>query len=81
MAEKCELVFRNDTITLSKCRNGFWLYDKVAGMNLSMEAETEQNAFIETIMYYQKQYVKSKESYKDIYGKVKSFVEQFIEED
>ncbi len=49
-------VFKNDTITLSKVvgKEEYWLYDTTRGMNLSMRAKTEQAAFIEALMYYQK---------------------------
>ena len=43
-----------DNLTLSECKNGYWLYDYTRGMNLSMKAKTEADAFTEAITYYQK---------------------------
>jgi hypothetical protein len=43
-----------DTLGLTECRDGFWLYDKTRGMNLAMRSETEQAAFVKAITYYQK---------------------------
>lgn len=43
-----------DTLSLTEQKNGFWLYDKTRGMNLSMRAKTEQAAFVEALTYYQK---------------------------
>lgn len=30
-----------ETLTLSECSDGFWLYDKTRGMNLSMRAKND----------------------------------------
>ena len=43
-----------ETISLTKQKDGFWLYDYTRGMNLAMRAETEQAAFIEALEYYQR---------------------------
>ena len=43
-----------DTISLTECRDGFWLYDKTRGMNLAMRAKTERAAFLEALSYYQR---------------------------
>ena len=43
-----------DTLTLSECHDGFWLYDKTRGMNLSMRAKTPTDAFVKALTYYQR---------------------------
>lgn len=43
----------SDTLSLSECKDGWWLYDKAAGMNLAMKAASERQAFIEALSYYQ----------------------------
>ena len=49
------IIFENDTIKLYKTeKQGFWLWDETRKMNLSMHAVSEQAAFVECIMYYQK---------------------------
>jgi hypothetical protein len=52
MAQKHELIFKNDSITLTKGIDGYWLYDKSRGMNLSMKADSERSAFVESLEYY-----------------------------
>ena len=75
---KHTVIFKNDTIVLSYHeREKFWLYDKIAGMNLAMRAETEQEAFAEAITHYQKRLIETKKELKDITKKVDSFLEQF----
>jgi hypothetical protein len=56
---------------------GFWLYDKTRGMNLSMKAKTERQAFVEALTYYQKQTAECEKALHDITEKVESFVELF----
>ena len=70
-----------DTLSLSECNDGFWLYDQIQGMNLSMRAKTEEEAFVETISYYQKRFLNISGEYTDLKKKVDSFVNNFIEED
>lgn len=60
MAKVIRNVFKLDTLSLTECNNGYWLYDYVVEMNLSMRAKTEQDALIEALMYYQKKISQSK---------------------
>ena len=77
------VVFKNDTITLSKHkdREEFWLYDFTQGMNLSMEAKTETDAFVEALTYYQKRLNKVQQEFKTLNDKVSSFVNSFSEDE
>jgi len=43
-----------DTLKLSECKDGYWLYDTTRGMNLSMRAKTSEEAYIKAITYYQR---------------------------
>lgn len=74
--ERYKLLFGNSTIrlTLDTLKNEYWLYDKLIGMNIAMGVKTEQEAFIQTITYYQKRLTEVKEDYKELYSKVESFV-------
>ena len=63
-----------DTLTISECNDGFWLYDYTKGMNLAMRAKTERDAFVEAIMYYQKLSTESNKEYK----KLKSAIDVFM---
>jgi hypothetical protein len=69
------------TIILSECSDGFWLYDKIRGMNLSMRAKTEENAFVDALTYYQNRLLKAEANYKSISEKVDLFIEQFKDDE
>ena len=71
----------SDTLTMSLCHDGYWLYDKTRGMNLSMRAKTSEDAFVEALTYYQKRLADVESNYKSLQSKVDSFVSQFVEED
>lgn len=77
MAKAIRNVFKIDTLSLVECNDGYYLYDTVVGMNISMRAKTEQDACIEALLYYQKTLVKAKKEYKDLNDKVESFLSQF----
>jgi hypothetical protein len=70
-------IFKNDTLSLVECKDGYWLYDYVLGMNISMRAKTEQDAFIESLLYYQQKLEKTKLELQDINTKVYHFIAQF----
>lgn len=71
----------SDTLGLSECNDGFWLYDKTRGMNLSMRAKTEQAAFTEALEYYQRRLADIESEHKSLDKKVKAFVSQFTSEE
>lgn len=76
-------IFKNETITLSKHidKEDYWLYDKTRGMNLSMRAKTEQEAFVEALTYYQKRLSEVEEEFKFLQSKVDNFIGSFMDED
>ena len=76
-------IFKNDTITLSKHidKNDFWLYDYTRGMNLSMKAKTERDAFVEALTYYQKRLLKVETDFKVLNDKVSTFVSSVVDEE
>lgn len=53
MSKAISTEYLSDTISLSECRDGFWLYDATRGMNLAMRAKTRDDAFMEALKYYQ----------------------------
>ena len=63
-----------DTLTLTECKDGYWLYDYSRGMNLSMHAKTERDAFVEAITYYQKLSIEGKKEL----NKLNSAIDIFI---
>jgi hypothetical protein len=72
-------IFKNETITLTKNPNkdDFWLYDNIRGMNLAMNAKTEQEAFVLALTYYQKRLTVVEKEFKFLQDKVSTFVESF----
>ena len=82
MAQKAiHTIKLTDTLVLSECKDGWWLYDKVVGMNLGMRCKSPDAAFIEALTYYQKRLTVSKERYANLSDKVEKFISQFVTED
>jgi hypothetical protein len=70
-----------DTLTISECKDGYWLYDKTRGMNLVMRAKTEQDAYVDAITYYQKRCAEIEHKKKKLYDSVNSFIESLSDND
>jgi hypothetical protein len=68
----------SETLSLTECPDGFWLYDKTRGMNLSMRAKTPQDAFVEALRYYQNRLGDVEREHYALTAKVDAFVSQFI---
>lgn len=81
MGKYLRMVFQNETISLSECSDGFWLYDKTRGMNLAMRAKSSTYAFVESLMYYQKRLTDVEKKHQNMEDKVNKFVSQFTEEE
>lgn len=77
----------SDTLMLSEChptadyRGKWWLWDETQGCNLAMGAETEEEALVQALEYYQTYLAKYKGLYKDMKAKVDSFVSEFTDEE
>ena len=69
----------SDTLQLSECHDGFWLYDKTRGMNLSMQAHTPTDAFVQALTYYQRRLVEIEQAHITLHQKVDHFVSQVAE--
>ena len=70
-----------DTLTISVCKDGYWLYDKTRGMNLAMRVKTEQDAYVKAITYYQKRCVEIEQKKKKLYDSVNNFIESLSDND
>lgn len=81
MAKAIRNVFKLETMSLTECTDGFYLYDYTVGYNIVMRAKTEQDACIEALLYYQKRLMDVKSDYKTLNNKVHSFLSQFDKED
>lgn len=78
---KIKSVFKTDTLVLTECTDGYYLWDKVAGFNIAIHAKTEQEALIDGLKYYQTYHSKLKKDYKELNDKVESFLCQFDREE
>lgn len=79
MGKQINSIKLTETLTLSECSDGFWLYDKTRGMNLSMRAKTTQDAFVEGICYYQKRLAEVEGEHRELTAKVDAFVGHFVD--
>lgn len=70
-------VKHDDTLKLSECSDGYWLYDTTRGMNLAMRAPTPEKAFFESLKYYQKRLLEVEKAHKDLKGKVEAMAALF----
>ncbi|WBF77930.1 hypothetical protein W70_10 [Escherichia phage W70] len=69
------------TLTLTECTNGFWLYDSTRGMNIAMQAKSEEAAFVEALGYYQRRLQEVENNYTSLKAKVDHFIGQVVEDD
>ena len=81
MAKFIRNVFKNDTLHLYECNDGYVLYDDIIGYNIVIRAKTEQDAFVEALLTHQKYLKQLKLEHKTLKDKVDDFVCQFIVED
>lgn len=70
----------DETISITECTDGWWLYDTTRGMNLSLHAKTKDAAFFEALKYYQKRLIEHEKALKGLRAKVLGFVEMFVQE-
>jgi len=74
-------VFKSDTLTLTECTDGYYLWDKVAGFNIAIHAKSEQQALIDGLDYYQRYHSKLQKEHKELINKVESFLCKFERDD
>jgi len=71
----------SDTLHLSECHDGFWLWDGNIGMNISMKAKAKEDALVEGLKYYQKRLTKAEKGLSSLQAKVGAFVSQFVDDE
>lgn len=81
MGKVIKCVFKSETLSLHETTTGFYLWDDVVGMNIAMNSKTEQEAFIEALLYYQNRLSVVSAKYKTLQNKVDSFLCQFEQEE
>ncbi len=69
-----------DDLTMSECKDGYWLYDYTRGMNLSMSAKTQEDAFVEAITYYQKRLKQVENELNRLNKSVSAFIDSISDE-
>ena len=73
----------NNVTTLTKRRNGYWLYDENRGMNLAMRAKDEKSALVFALEYYQGRLVEVERENAGLHKHIDIFLEglQFLDEE
>ncbi len=71
----------SETISIAECTDGFWLYDELRGMNLSMKAKSAEAALFEALEYYQKRFQEVQSNYNSLKAKVDHFVGQVADDE
>lgn len=69
------------TLSISDCNDGYWLYDETRGMNLAMQAKTEQAAYVQALEYYQRRLQEVENDYKSLKSKVDHFISQVADDE
>ena len=75
------MVKLSDTLTLIERKDGYWIHDKIQGINVALRAKTERDAFVMALSFYQKYYYLNKQKNESIYKKVNSFIEDLSKDD
>ena len=78
---KYEDIFKTETLMLTKDHHGYWLWDETRAMNLAMKADSERDAFIKALKYYQHRLTEVEGEYRELTKKVDSFLDQFKEDE
>jgi hypothetical protein len=81
MSKAIRSVKLTDNLTMSECKDGYWLHDYTRGMNLSMRAKTQEDAFVESLTYYQKRTKNVEEELRKLKQSVSDFVNSLSNED
>lgn len=68
----------SDSITITECNDGWWLWDETRKMNLSMKADSKEAALFVALEYYQDRFNTLDTQHKDLKSKVESFVSGVI---
>lgn len=70
----------SDSVAITECSDGWWLYDETRGINLAMRAKSRDAAFMAAITYYQRRLIEVETRYRTLQSKVDCFVGQFVED-
>lgn len=70
----------SDSVAITECSDGWWLYDETRGMNLAMRAKSRDAALIDAITYYQWRLAELETEHRTLRRKVDCFVGQFVDD-
>ena len=71
----------SETLYISQCSDGYWLWDKTRQMNLSVKAKSKEDTFVEALHYYQRRLTEVEQKHSILEKQVDAFVSQFMEND
>ena len=80
MAKTISHEILSETVAITECPDGWWLYDKTRGMNLAMRAKSRDAAFMQAIGYYQRRLIEVENGYSTLQRKVDCFIGQFVDD-
>lgn len=81
MSKTIQSLKLSDSLTLTECNDGWWLWDQTRKMNLAMKAASKEAALLSALNYYQGRFNTLDTQHKDLKSKVESFVSGVISED
>lgn len=80
MGKLIHAVTLSDTLSLSECTDGFWLWDKTRQMNLAVKSKSDTAALVEALTYYQQRFTNIEREHAILQEKVSAFVSQFADD-
>lgn len=81
MGKLIRTIFEDEYFDLYEQTTGFYLWDKVLQMNVSMHEKTEQSALFYALRYYQKRLTEVKKEHDELSQKVNAFITQVCPEE
>ena len=76
-----EISLSLNTLAMSECTDGFWLWDSTREMNLGIKEKSSEEALVAAIEYYQNRLATVEGEYNSLKNKVGSFLDLFKEDD
>lgn len=70
----------SDSVAITECSDGWWLYDETRGMNLAIRAKGRDAALIDAITYYQRRLAELETEHRCLSGRVDAFVSLFVQD-
>ena len=80
MAKTISHEILSESVAITECADGWWLYDKTRGVNLAMRAKSRDAALMQAIGYYQRRMSEVETRYRTLQRKVDCFVGQFVDD-